>query len=77
MKIVGLKTQCTNALSPPQKSQRNMLTLGVADHYNHTMSFKNQKHKNDIALSTFLWELKISTKEAPKLTWSVLKVLPG
>ena len=25
---------------------------------NHTMSFRNQKYKNDTAFSTFLWELK-------------------
>ena len=41
------------------------------------MSFKNQKHQNDTALSTFLWELQKSTKENLKLTWSVLKVVPG
>ena len=33
--------------------------------------------KNDTALSTFLWELKKSTKETPKLTWSVLKFVPA
>ena len=44
-------------------------------YYNHTMSFKNQKRKNETALSTFLWELKKSVKETPKLTWSVLKVV--
>ena len=46
-------------------------------YYNHTMSFRNQKHKNDTAFSTFLSELKKSTKETPKLTWYVLKVVPG
>ena len=46
-------------------------------YYNYTMSFRNQKHKNDTALSTFLWELKKSTKETPHLKWSVLKVVPG
>ena len=33
--------------------------------------------KNDTALSTFLWGLKKSRKEIPKLTWLVLKVFPG
>ena len=41
------------------------------------MSLRNQKHKIDTALSTFLWELKKSTKETPKLTWSVLRVVPA
>ena len=41
------------------------------------MSFRNQKRKNDTGLSTFLWEFKKSTKETPKLTWSVLKVVPA
>ena len=63
-------------VSATEKSKEHVYT-GVADHYNHTMSFRNQKHKNDIALSTFLRELKKSTKETPKLTWSVLKVVPG
>ena len=37
--------------------------IGVAEgdwkkrYYNHTMSFRNQKHENDTALSTFLWKL--------------------
>ena len=57
--------------------------IGVAEgdwkqrYYNHTMSFRNQKRKNDKALSTFLWKLKKSTKETTKLTWSVLKVVPA
>ena len=29
IEIVGSKIQCTNALSPPQKSQRNMFTLAL------------------------------------------------
>ena len=42
---------------------------------NQTMSFRNQKRKNDTALLTFLWELKKLIKKTPKLTWSVLKVV--
>ena len=71
MEIVGLKMQFRNALSPPQKSQRNMFTLALL------RTIRNQKYKNDTALSTFLLELKKSTKETPKLTRSVLKVVPG
>ena len=37
-------------------------------HYNHTISFSNQRYKNATFLSSFLWELKNSTKEIPKLT---------
>ena len=54
--------------------------IGVAEgdwkqrYYNYAMSFRNQKLKNDTALSDFLWELKKS-KETPKLTRSVLKVV--
>lgn len=46
-------------------------------HYNYTMSLRNQRHKNNTPSSNFLSELKKSTKETPKLTWSVLKVVPG
>ena len=35
------------------------------------------RNTNDTAPSTFLWELTKSTKETPKLSWSVLKVVPG
>ena len=54
--------------------------VGVAEgnwkqrYNNHTMLFRNQRHKNDTALSTFLWELKKSPKESPSLIWPVLKV---
>ena len=60
-------------VSATEKSNKHVY-IGVADgdwkqrYYNHTMSFRNQKQKNYTALSTFLWELKISTKETPKLT---------
>ena len=29
MEIVGLKVHCTNVLSPPQKSQKNMFTFAL------------------------------------------------
>ena len=69
-------------VSATEKSKEHVY-IGVTEdgwkqrYYNHTMSFRNQKHKNDTALSTFLWELKKSTKETPQLTWSVLKVAPA
>ena len=40
-------------VSATEKSKEHVHT-GVADHYNHTMSFRNQKRKNEIALPTFL-----------------------
>ena len=67
-------------VSATEKAKEHVY-IGVAEgdwkqrYCNHTMSFRNQKRKNDTALSTFLWELKKSTKEIPKLTWSVLKVV--
>ena len=69
-------------VSTTEKSKEHVY-IGVAEgywkqcYYNHTMSFRNQKHKNDTALLTFLWELKKSTKETLKLTWPILKVVPG
>ena len=39
-------------VSGTEKSKEHVY-IGLAD-YNHTMSFRNQKHKNDTALSTFL-----------------------
>ena len=58
-----------------EKSKEH-LYIGVAEgdwkqrYCNQGMSFRNRNYKNDTALSTFLWELKKSTKETPKLTWS-------
>ena len=69
-------------VSTTRKSKEQVYN-GVAEgnwkqrYYYYIMSFRNQKHKNDTALSTFLWELQKSTKENLKLTWSVLKVVPG
>ena len=57
--------------------------LGLAEgewkqrYYNHTQSFRNARHKNDTALSSNLWELKKKTGKIPKLTWSILKIVPG
>ena len=68
-------------VSATEKSKEHVY-IGIAEgdwkqcYCDHTMSFKNQK-QSDTALSTFLWEFKKLTKETPKLTWSVLKVVPG
>ena len=69
--------------SATEKSKEHVY-IGVAEGdwkqrfqcHSEVMSFRNQKRKNDTALSAFLWELKKSTKETPMLTWSVLKVVP-
>ena len=39
--------------------------------------FINARHKNDTTLSSYLWELKKKTSEIAKLTWSILKIVPG
>ena len=46
-------------------------------HYDHKQSFRNARHKNDTALSIYLWKLKNRTSEIRKLTWSILKVDVG
>ena len=57
--------------------------LGVAEgqwkqrYYNHTKSFRNRGYKNETSLSSFLWDIKMKTNEIPKLSWSVLKIVPG
>ena len=43
-------------------------------YYNYTMTFRNQRDKNDTTFSTFLWELKKSPKEITNIKRSVLKV---
>ena len=68
--------------SSTEKSKKHVY-VGVAEvdckqrYCNHTMSFRNQKHKSGTALSPFLWELKTPTRETPKLKWSALKVIRG
>ena len=40
-------------------------------------SFKDKKHKNGTALSSYLWDLKENYNQIPKLTWSVVRFAPG
>ena len=67
---------CKCVVSATVKSQE-LVYIGFAEgdwkqcYYNYTMLFRNQKRKKNTALSTVLWELKKSTKETPKLKWSV------
>ena len=57
--------------------------LGIAEGnwkqrlYNHRQSFKDKKHKNDTALSSYLWDLKENHNQIPKLAWSVVRFAPG
>ena len=46
-------------------------------YYNHTQSFRKARHKNDRAVSSYLWELQKKTSEIPKLTWPLLKTVAG
>ena len=36
--------------------------------YNHRQPFKDKKHKNDTALSSYLQDLKVNYNQIPKLT---------
>ena len=45
--------------------------------YNHRQSFKDKKHENDTALSSYLWDLKENHNQIPKLTWSIIRFAPG
>ena len=39
---------------------------------NHTMSFRNRTHENDLELSKFIWSLKDQNKEFD-IKWSIFK----
>ena len=73
------KVVYVHVVSVTEKSKEHAYTK-VAEgnwkqrYYNYTMAFRNQRHKNDTAFSSFLWELKKSLKETPNLIWSVVKV---
>ena len=59
-------------VSPTTTKQRVYLGLAEGEwkqgYYNHTQSFRNARHKNDAAPSSYLWEFKKKTSEIPKLT---------
>lgn len=58
-------------VSPRTTTTKQQAYLGLAEgewkqqYYNHTKSFRNAKHKNDMELSSYLWELKKETIEIP------------
>ena len=43
---------------------------------NHTMSFRNRTHENDLELSKFIWSLKDQNKEFD-IQWSIFKKSSG
>ena len=45
--------------------------------YNHRQSFKGKKHKNESALSSYIWDLKENYNQIPKLIWSIDRFAPG
>ena len=63
--------------SSPNNSNKATSISRKPLHYNHAQSFRNTRHESDTALSSYLWELKKKTIEIPKLTWSILKIVPG
>ena len=71
---------CT--VSATQKFKQRVY-LGIAEGnckqrlYNPRQSFKGKKHKNDTALSSYLWDLKENQNQILKLTWSVVRFPPG
>ena len=44
----------------------------TSKHNNHTMSFINRTHENDLELSKFIWSLKDQNKEFD-IQWPIFK----
>ena len=45
-------------------------------HNTHQHSFRNEKRKNDTALSKYIWDVN-SKNENPELKWSIIKKIPA
>ena len=45
--------------------------------YNHRMSFNNEGHSTDTALSKYVWEIKRKLKIMPSLKWHIIKSVPA
>ena len=79
-KIQNVIYKCT--VSATQTSKQRAY-LGIAEGnwkqqlYNHRQPFKDKKHKNDTALSSYLWDLKENHNQTPKLIWSIVRFAPG
>ena len=72
MEIARYRMLSTNISATQTFKQR--VYLGIAERnwkqqlYNHRQSFKDKKHKNDTALSSYLWDLKKNHNQIPKFT---------
>ena len=79
-KVQNVIYKCTVSATQTFKQR---VYLGIAERnwkkilYNHRQSFKDKKHKNDTALSSYLWDLKKNHNQIPKFTWSVVRFSPG
>ena len=73
--------KCTVSPTTTTAKQRAYLRLAEGKwkqrYYNHMQFFRNVRHQNDTALSSYLWELKKKTSQIPKLISSILKIVPG
>ena len=60
-KLQNVINKCTVSAT---QTFKQLVYLGIAERnwkqrmYNHRQSFKNKKHKNDTALSSYLWDPK-------------------
>ena len=61
----------------------NKVYLGTAEgnfkqrFYNHRMSFNDEGHSTDTALSKYVWEVKKKLKIMPSLKWYIIKSVPA
>ena len=79
-KVQNVIYKCTVSATQPFKQR---VYLGIIEGswkqrlYNHKQSFKDRKHKNDTALSSYLSDLKENHNQIAKLTWSIVRFAPG
>ena len=73
-KISNVVYKCNVTSSQPPK-----VYFGLAEsewktrYYNHKKSFKHKRYSHETTLSTFVWHLKDTLNETPKLEWSVVR----
>ena len=83
MEIAKYRMLSTNVQYLQHKTFKQRAYLGIVERnwiqrlYNHRQSFKDKKHKNNTALSSYLWDLKGNDNQIPKLTWSIDRFAPG
>ena len=68
-------SQCkVSADNTPDKICTGLATGFWKERYaNHVKSFRHSKYSRDTRLSTYLWKLKDTDNQMPKLQWSVMK----